>query len=87
MDEPIDNRSEMEKWLAGGYWKEVSSSNVAKIRYRNWDRVLEVEFKSGWAYDYFEVPYEVARAMYMAESKGKFIHDRMRGAFRYNRVK
>lgn len=87
MDENIDDRDEMQKWLTAGYWRDVSSTNVAKIRYRSWDRVLEVEFKSGWAYEYHEVPYEVARAMYLAESKGKFIHYRMKGNFRYSRVK
>ena len=50
----------------------VKSSNVNTVGYNSLTKTLQVEFKSGSIYEYYEVPEEVYIAFMNAESKGKF---------------
>jgi len=46
-------------------------------------RTLEVQFKSGQTYTYFNVPERVFDAMQDAPSKGHFVTDHLKGKFEF----
>lgn len=64
----------------------VDSSNVASIGYDAATMTLEVEFQGGSVYQYFDVPQNVYDAFVSCESKGGFLHQNIKGVFRYARV-
>ncbi len=67
-------------------WFETpESSNIARFRYEIETFTLEVEFKNGNIYQYFDVPEPVYEAFCQADSKGQFLGQNIRGAFRYAR--
>jgi hypothetical protein len=61
------------------------SSNVARFKYDDTNRVLLVEFKSGGAYQYFDIPEALFEQMRTAASKGKFLAQNIKGKYRYSR--
>lgn len=64
----------------------VSSSSVASIGYAAEAQTLEVEFRSGAIYRYFDVPSELYEAFWSAESKGSYFNRAVRGQFGYERA-
>ena len=62
----------------------VSSSNLAEVGYE--DGTLEIQFKSGAVYRYFDVPREIFEALLSAESHGAYFEQYVRGYYRYERV-
>lgn len=60
---------------AGG-WVDVSSSMIRAVRYDPERRVLEVAFNKG-VYVYYEVPPEVFEGLLQADSKGRYMRDRI----------
>jgi len=64
----------------------VVSSNVSEIGYDINDLELYVRFNNGYLYVYQEVPPEVWDQIYMADSKGRFIHTNLKGFYPYARV-
>ena len=62
------------------------SSNIAGFDYIQDRQVLIVEFKSSARYSYFDVPEIVFERMKAAPSKGQFIAQNIKGAYRYARV-
>ncbi|UWU75568.1 KTSC domain-containing protein [Bradyrhizobium huanghuaihaiense] len=64
----------------------VTSSNVAEIGYDADSRILEVVFKTGSVYQYFEVPRQIYEALMQASSIGGFINSNVKGQYRYARV-
>ncbi|WP_299082971.1 KTSC domain-containing protein [uncultured Ruegeria sp.] len=65
---------------------QVDSSNVAAIGYDDGSETLQVEFNSGATYQYFDVPEHIFDAMLESTSKGQFLHQNIKGAFRFSRV-
>lgn len=77
-------------------WKPVSSSNVQEIAFfmdlasrRN---ILGVRFFPEGAtkvseYVYFNVPLSVYTAMFSSGSKGRFVHEQLKGRYDYKQVK
>ena len=61
------------------------SSNIARFRYEAETLTLEVQFKSGNGYQYFDVPEKVYESFCQADSKGKFFNLEIRGIYRYAR--
>ena len=53
----------------------VKSSNVFAIGYNEETGTLQVEFKNGSVYEYYEVPENVFVTFMNAESKGRFIRN------------
>ena len=53
-------------------WLDVESSNIASIRYDDKARYLDIQFVKGSIYRYFKVPSEVANALRVAPSVGKY---------------
>lgn len=64
---------------------EEKSSNVSGYGYNKESSVLTVEYKNGVRYDYLNVPFAVYDALTMAESKGRFINEHVKGEFAYNK--
>lgn len=67
-------------------WFETpESSNIARFRYEVETLTLEVEFKNGNIYQYFDLPEPVYVAFCQAASKGTFLNQNIRGVYRYAR--
>ncbi len=62
----------------------VTSSNIASVGYDLETRTLEVEFKHGGVYQYAEVPPEDHAGLMAADSKGKFLNERIKLAYGYS---
>lgn len=61
----------------------VSSSNVAEIGYDPATMTLEVAFRDGSVYQYFDVPETVYQEFMGAPSKGQFLHANIKNIYRY----
>lgn len=61
----------------------VTSSNIASIGYDPASLTLEIEFKDGSVYQYFDVPSTVYEEFMRADSKGQFLHANIRDIYRY----
>ncbi len=65
---------------------QVASSNVRSIGYDTRTQTLEVEFHSGWVYQYYGVPKHLHQEIMSASSKGQFLNQYIKNAFPYSRV-
>jgi hypothetical protein len=61
----------------------VTSSNVIAIGYDSNTLTLEIEFKDGGVYQYFDVPGTVYQELMRAGSIGQFMHANIRNNYRY----
>jgi hypothetical protein len=66
--------------------KNVNSSNVAAIGYDNATQTLQVEFKNGSTYQYFDVPEAIYNGLDDATSVGSYLNAHIKGSFRFSRV-
>lgn len=63
----------------------VESSSIESVGYER--SVLEVSFRNGGLYQYFDVPEELVVMLMRAESKGSFFNRQIRGRFASTRLK
>ena len=68
------------------HFTSFQSSNIARISYESANSTLEVEFHNGSIYQYFDVPEHIWEHFKQAESMGRFIHENLKGQYRYARV-
>ncbi len=67
-------------------WIETpESSNIARFRYVTESSILEIEFKKGGLYQYFDVPEAIFEQMQMASSTGQYFGQNIKGVFRFAR--
>jgi hypothetical protein len=64
----------------------VRSSNINSIGFDSNNLVLEVEFQSGFTYQYFDVPQMIYEELMAAGSKGSYLNSNIKGRFRYTRI-
>jgi uncharacterized protein len=64
----------------------VESSTILSIGYDPNSEILEVEFKNGGTYQYFNVPTIVYDGLMESSSKGQFLHFNIKNSFPYSRV-
>lgn len=64
----------------------VQSSTLASVGYDPESQVLEIEFKSGSVYEYFEVPMSVHRALLNAPSLGKFFNQHILDFYPFQQI-
>lgn len=64
----------------------VDSSTILSVGYDKATETLEIEFKSGGVYQYYNVPEMVFEQLMQSGSKGKFHHAQIKNAFPYSRV-
>lgn len=62
----------------------VESSSIESVGYEK--NVLEVRFRNGGLYQYFDVPEEAVIALMGAESRGRFFNQEIRGVYRSKRL-
>jgi len=67
-------------------WESVESTNIDMIGYDEDNSQLHVKFRSGAEYVYNEVPPAVYQEFLDADSKGKFLNERIKGRYYYARV-
>lgn len=64
----------------------VASSTVLSAGYDAASETLEVEFKGGTVYQYYNVPESVYQQFLESDSKGRFLHVYIKNSFPYSRV-
>lgn len=64
----------------------VTSSNVESIGYDEDSSTLEVEFKNGTTYQYFDVPANIFAGLRDASSVGGYLAANIKGTYRYSKV-
>jgi hypothetical protein len=64
----------------------VASSNVSAVGYDEDSSTLQVEFKNGTTYQYFDVPQLVYGGLRDASSVGAYLAANIKGVFRYSKV-
>ena len=64
----------------------VDSSNLRSVGYDAEQQILEIEFKSGSVYQYFNVPATVYEALMSASSKGTYHSQWIKYSYRYAQV-
>lgn len=64
----------------------VDSSNVESVGYDEDSSTLQIEFKNGSTYQYFDVPEDVFIGLRDADSVGRYLTAMIKGTYRYSRV-
>jgi hypothetical protein len=64
----------------------VQSSNLASVEYYRETMTLEIEFKNGAIYQYFDVPEAIYEGLMTAGSKGQFLNRHIKGLYRYAKL-
>lgn len=64
----------------------MQSSNLSAVAYDPAFAVLEVHFKNGTAYHYYDVPSEIYLGLVHASSAGKYLNEAIKGKFKYSKI-
>jgi hypothetical protein len=64
----------------------VTSSSVAEIGYDVNTMTLEVAFRNGTTYQYFDVPESLYQELMSSESVGRFLNEQIKNSYRYTKV-
>ncbi len=64
----------------------VQSSNITSVGYEESSQTLEVEFKNGGIYQYYDVPQREYEGLMNAPSKGKYLAYQIKGRYRYSKI-
>jgi hypothetical protein len=64
----------------------VQSSNVAEIGYDPMTMTLEVAYRNGSVYQYYDVPQVLYEELLRADSIGRFLNSQIKNNFRYARL-
>lgn len=64
----------------------VASTTLLSVGYDPATRTLEVEFRKGGTYQYFDVPEFIARGLMLSRSKGTFFNRNIEDRYRYRQV-
>ncbi|MCY3762617.1 MAG: KTSC domain-containing protein [Gemmatimonadetes bacterium] len=59
---------------------------VRSVGYDSQTQTLEVEFQSGWVYQYYGVSDDMHDRMMEAPSKGRFLNMHIRDSYPYSRI-
>ncbi len=66
--------------------QKVESSNLASVGYDAENEILEVEFKHGGVYQYFDVPINVYGELMNAGSHGVYFSANIRNDYEYQKI-
>jgi len=64
----------------------VESTNLAAVGYDADSSTLEIEFRNGSVYQYFDVPSFVVDDLISGESAGSYFYSNVRGVYRFARA-
>jgi hypothetical protein len=59
----------------------VNSSNINCVGYDAKNASMDIEFRDGGVYRYYDVPVAVYEQFLLSDSKGKFFHAQLKGVF------
>jgi hypothetical protein len=65
----------------------VQSKLLASMAYNHDQAKLQLEFRDGTVYQYFQVPRQTYQSLLQADSKGTYFNRRIRTVFRCARLK
>ena len=65
----------------------VTSSNISSIGYDTASSALEVEFKGGAIYQYYNVPENLYSGLINASSIGNYMNTKIKNTHRYKQIK
>ena len=65
----------------------VQSSNISAIGYDDSNGTLVIEFTSGSAYEYYDVPQYEFDNLLNADSKGSYAHQNIYKNYRQNKIR
>ncbi len=65
----------------------VTSSMITAVGYDSQSAILEIEFRNGRAYQYFDVPEFLYRGFMLADSKGEYFSRRIDNRFRFEELR
>jgi len=65
----------------------VRSSNIHSIGYDIESKVLEIEFRTGGIYQYFNVPESIYNALISAPSHGSYFHRHIKGRYQWRKIR
>jgi hypothetical protein len=65
----------------------VASSNLRSVGYDPESAILEIQFHHGGVYQYFAVPLAEYEGLMRASSKGSYFSVRIKGLYRYRKVR
>lgn len=65
----------------------VASSNLMSVGYDSDTMILEVEFRQGGLYQYFEVPVHIYDGLMGAPSKGTYFQRFVRNKYRTKKIR
>jgi len=60
----------------------VASTALSTVAYDDAAGILQLEFRSGAVYRYFDVPAEIQQGLLRAASKGRYFNEQIREHFR-----
>lgn len=63
--------------------QQVESSTISSIGYDYDEQTLEVEFKNGGVYQYFEVPENIYKELLNADSHGVYFSSHIRNEYKF----
>ena len=66
--------------------KNVSSSALSSVGYDRSNQVLEIEFKSGGIYQYYDVPAEVFEGLMSASSHGEYFYKYVENIYYHRKI-
>lgn len=64
----------------------VASSNLVSMGYDPDSETLEIEFRNGTIYQYYNIPQALYEQFVTANSMGSFLNTHIRNAYPYSRV-
>lgn len=64
----------------------VSSSSIESVGYDSNSATLEVEFKNGGVYQYYEVPDHTYDEFVSSDSLGKYLHYSIKNAYAFSKM-
>ena len=73
----------MTKTITEGKGKDFTSSLIQSASYDEAAKILTITFKSGSAYDYYDVPKKIFEAFVEADSKGHFLNERILDVYNF----
>ena len=65
---------------------EINSSNLIRTEYDTETKKMVAEFKSGFKYEYSDVPHKIYTQFRIAESQGKFFSSKIARTFKYKKL-
>jgi hypothetical protein len=65
---------------------EIQSSNIVKTEFDTETKLMIVEFKNGFKYQYEGVPHEVYTRFRMSESQGKFFSTDISKKYKFTKI-